>query len=387
MVQLLQFFSEQGYEISFGSTATQSERSASLESMEIAIHQLRLNDPSFDTLLKSINPEVVMFDRFITEEQFGWRVAEICPNAMRILDTEDLHFLRKAREEAIKAGKSVAEANIHSELAKRELASILRSDLSLIISETEMEILKTTFRIPEGLLFYLPFLIDADLELSIDVPDFADRKNFVTIGNFQHAPNTDGVKWLAKEIWPQIRSELPNAEMHVYGAYSPQEISELHNEANGFRIMGWAADKREVMSNSRVCLAALRFGAGLKGKIIDAMISGTPSVTTPIGAEGISGDLSFGGIISENAAEFIKDSIRLYTTEKEWTQHQSQGFRILQERFNKSIFTELFANRLSDILGHLGVHRNRYFLGQILQHHSLQASKYLSKWIELKNKI
>ena len=386
MMQLLQFFSKQGYEINFGSTATQSERSVSLETIDISTHQLQLNDSSFDTLLKAINPDVVLFDRFITEEQFGWRVTEICPNAMRILDTEDLHFLRKAREEAIQAGKPVGEADLYSDIAKRELASILRSDLSLIISEKEMDLLRSTFSIPEGLLQYLPFLIDPDINLAIDLPGFSERTNFVTIGNFQHAPNADGVKWLAEEIWPGIRRQLPNAQMLVYGNYAPQNIKDLHDESNSFLIEGWARDVGQVMSNSRVCLAPLRYGAGLKGKIVDAMMHGTPVVTTPIGAEGIHGELPFCGSVTESAEEFVNAAIRLYDREIDWRICQSNGFRILKERFDKNKFSKLFSNKQSELLKNLGDHRNTYFVGQILQHHSLQSTKYLSKWIELKNR-
>ncbi|MBT8275338.1 MAG: glycosyltransferase family 4 protein [Bacteroidia bacterium] len=386
MMQLLQFFSEHGYEIDFGSTAARSERSAPLESSKINTHQLRLNDSLFDEFLKELNPQVVIFDRYITEEQFGWRVAEVCPNAVRVLDTEDLHFLRKAREVAIKAGKPLEEAGLYTDITKRELASILRCDLSLIISETERDLLKNNFSIPEGLLHYLPFLINVDLEVATNLPAFSTRRNFVTIGNFQHSPNADGVKWLAKEIWPEIRNELPNAEMHVYGAYASRNIADLHNETIGFLIKAWASNKKEVMSTSRVCLVPLRFGAGLKGKIVDAMLNGTPSVTTKIGAEGINGDLPFGGVISETTEGFIQAAVRLYTEENEWEQHQSNGFRIIQERFDKNKFTKLLNDKIFEIQKNVGEHRNKYFIGQILQHHTLQTSKYMSKWIELKNK-
>jgi glycosyltransferase involved in cell wall biosynthesis len=387
MMQLIKLFLDEGYKINFGTTAAKSERSAPLESKDITTHQLQLNDSSFDELLKSLCPEIVIFDRFVTEEQFGWRVAEICPEAIRILDTEDLHFLRKGRENAVKEGKPIEQADIFSDLAKRELASILRSDLSLIISEKEMELLKKIFLVPEGLLQYLPFLLDAGRKLDEGLPTFSDRKNFVTIGNFQHAPNTDGVQRLAKEIWPEIRNKLPNTEMHVYGAYAPKKIKELHNVKNGFLIKGWTPEVKEVMSESRVCLAPLRFGAGLKGKIIDAMLNGTPSVTTEIGAEGINGDLSFSGIISETREEFVKAAVLLYTDENKWKQSQYNGFRIIKQRFDKSVFTELFSKRLQEIQMNPEGHRKEHFIGQILQHNSLQATKYMSRWIELKQRL
>jgi hypothetical protein len=84
------------------------------------------------------------------EEQFGWRVAENCPKAIRLLDTEDLHCLRTARQKAFKENRAFALNDLLSEeVAKREIASILRCDLSFIISEFEMTILKEVFKLTQ----------------------------------------------------------------------------------------------------------------------------------------------------------------------------------------------------------------------------------------------
>src|SRR5690606_23925594 len=110
--------------------------------------------------------------------------------------------------EAIKNGKPISEANLFSETAKRELACILRCDLSLIISEFEMNLLQNTFKIPLELLFYMPFLVETDSE-KVNFPAFKECQNFIVIGNLQHAPNVDSVLQL-KEIWPEIKKQLPN---------------------------------------------------------------------------------------------------------------------------------------------------------------------------------
>ena len=94
MLQLIDFFQENGFNITFVSTASKTEKSFDFETLNIQTFDIQLNNVSFDALIKEINPEFVLFDRFLTEEQFGWRIAENCPEAIRILDTEDLHFLR-----------------------------------------------------------------------------------------------------------------------------------------------------------------------------------------------------------------------------------------------------------------------------------------------------
>ena len=134
MLQLMEIFLSQNYQITFLSTASISENSFDLNSKNIQFQNIVLNDNSFDDLIKKLNPEIVIFDRFTTEEQFGWRVSEQIPNAVKILDTEDLHFLRDARERAFKQNKNLEHSDLINDVFKREIASILRCDLSLIIS-------------------------------------------------------------------------------------------------------------------------------------------------------------------------------------------------------------------------------------------------------------
>ncbi|MDC8005464.1 glycosyltransferase [Aureisphaera galaxeae] len=384
MLQLVGLFKEEGYEITFASTASRTQQTAIFKDEGIEEVSIRLNDISFDEFVFQLNPSVVLFDRYMTEEKFGWRVAEQCPNALRILDTEDLHFLRRAREEALKKDAPI---NLHSDTAKRELASILRCDLSLIISEYEMQLLTETFHIPEGILYYVPFLLDpVSEETKRGLPNFDQRKGFMTIGNLMHAPNVDSVKYLKNEVWPAIRKQLPNAELSVYGNYAPKHITEMHNPKEGFHIKGWAKDVDAVMNKARVCLAPLRFGAGLKGKLVDAMRCGTPSVTTNVGAEGISGEFPFGGMISDNLTDFVTHAVQLYLEEDIWLEKQENGFKILCKRFQKDRFSEAFMNMVRILQNNMEEHREEHFLGQVILHHSLQSTKYMSKWIEAKNR-
>ena len=142
MVQLISIFKEQGFEVTFCSPAMDSDFMVDLESLGVAKKTIALNCSSFDVFVKELNPTIVLFDRFMIEEQFGWRVAENCPKALRLLDTEDLHCLRLARQKAFKEKRTFSTNYLLTEeVAKREIASILRCDISLMISEYEMELL------------------------------------------------------------------------------------------------------------------------------------------------------------------------------------------------------------------------------------------------------
>ena len=386
MLQLIEMFTSHGYGITFASSASSSEKSFNLDSIGVTTQQIVINDSSFDDFVRQLNPTLVLFDRFVTEEQFAWRVTQSCPKALKILDTEDLHFLRKARQQALKDATDVKDANLFTETAKREIASILRCDLSLIISEFEMKLLADTFAVSKEILYYLPFMV-TKLPDSSNFPEFEQRNNFMTIGNLLHGPNVDSVLYLKKEIWPLIKKQLPQAQLYIYGNYAPQHILELHNQKQGFYIMGWADSVAHVMQKARVCLAPLRFGAGLKGKLLDAMLYGTPGVTTSIGAEGMYGDLLTPGVIADTPESFAELSVALYSDKIKWQQNAQRGVEIIKARYNGKAIAKDFMTRLDALKINLKLHRQSHFVGQILQHHSLQASKYLSKWIEEKNKV
>nr|WP_233244063.1 glycosyltransferase family 4 protein [Tamlana fucoidanivorans] len=387
MLQLIETFKQASFNITFATACAKTDNAFNLESIGVTTVAIELNSSSFDDFIKRLNPNVVLFDRFMIEEQFGWRVAENCPNALRILDTEDLHCLRKGRHEAFKANQAFSLNTLFNYVAKREIASIYRCDLSLIISEAEMDILKLDFRVDESLLFYLPFMLDAlTKDEQQNLPKFDERTHFITIGNFLHEPNYNAVLYLKETLWPLIRKRLPQAELHVYGAYVQQKAKQHHHEKSGFIIKGFAVDAHNVMKQAKVCLAPLRFGAGLKGKLIDAMVNGAPSVTTSVGAEGMFGDFGPNGFVADEINDFVENAVLLYEDKSVWEEKQSNGFQIINNRFNKDQFQALFIEHLNTVSQELQGRRQNNFTGQMLMHHTLQSTKFMSKWIEAKNR-
>lgn len=382
MMQLIDFFLKNDFQITFASAAEKSNYSEDLKPLGIQEKSIKLNDSTFDEFLKSLKPTLVLFDRFYTEEQFGWRVAEVCPDAMRILDTEDLHFLRRAREEALKKSKEVN--LLLSEIAKREVASMFRCDLSLIISEAEIKIVTEQFKVDISLLVYLPFLPES-IEPEL-LPGFQDRNHFIFLGNYKHQPNVDAVLELKNQIWPLISQQLPEAELHCYGAYASDQIKQFHKPSERFFVDGWTEDAEAKIKNARVMLVPLRFGAGLKGKLIQSMQFGTPSVTTSTGAEGINSELPWNGFVEDDVKLFAAKAVDLYSNQEIWQQSQSNGYEILSRRFNSFNFTSGFLDKLQASFWQLKTHRQNNFIGSLLMHHTAQSSKYLSKWIEEKNK-
>lgn len=388
MLQLVSLFQANGWEVVFISSAADSEYSADLEARDVRCIQTAINSSDFDDFINKLQPSAVLFDRFIVEEQFGWRVAEQCPDTVRILDTEDLHCLRRARRRAVQEGRSFdCQELLGDDTAKREVASILRSDISLIISDFEIALLKDLFGIEAPLLYYLPFLLKpVDEKVRENWPDFEERNHFVTIGNFRHPPNWDAVQYLKQRVWPLIREQLTKSELHIYGAYPSKKVRQLHQPEEGFFIKGRAENAKEVVRKAKVTLAPLRFGAGLKGKLVESMECGTPSVTTDIGAEGLSGRLPWSGAIADDPPEIASVAVQLYTDEEEWYRAQQRGVRIINERFAEDYLASGFLDRLGDIRRNLRQHRRSNFMGSLLMHHTTASTKYMSKWIEEKNR-
>lgn len=387
-MQLIEQFQKLNWTITFACAAGDSDFSIDFQKYNIKKVTIELNNISFDEFIKKLQPSIVLFDRFMTEEQFGWRVAENCPEALRILDTIDLHCLRLARQQAFKEKRTfVYDDLLNTDVAKREIASIYRCDCTLMISTYEMGLLQSFFKISTDILHYTPFLLNPIQEKDIlSWPLFEERKHFVTIGNFLHEPNWNGVLYLKEEIWPLIRKQLPDAELHIYGAYPSPKVTQLHQPKDGFLIKGRAESAHDVMLNAKVCLAPLRFGAGLKGKLIDAMECGTPSVTTTIGAEAMHGNLEWGGAVTDNSEIFAGNAVNLYTDKSIWIKSQNQGVKIINQIFEKENQAKSLIEKIELLQNQLMQHRHKNFIGSMLMHHTIAGTKYMSRWIEEKNK-
>lgn len=380
-VNLIQSLLAGGYQVTFATAARQTRYSLDLKAFNVPVYTVKLNDAGFDRWLADQKPDMVLFDRFMIEEQFGWRVEKVCPDALRVLDTSDLHCLREARRIQLESGESL---NLYNESALREIAAIYRSDLTLMIADYEMELLVKEFGIPERQLAYLPFWLETSKS---EFTPFESRQNVLLIGNFMHPPNVDAVRWYKQSIWPMIREKLPHVESHCYGAYGDSYKSELHDPENGFIYRGRAEDALLTLQEYRLNCAPLRYGAGLKGKLFDGIQTGTPTVTTPVGVEGITGNLEWGCTVTSDPGKFAKTAIELYTDVKLWTKVQTFGQRIARKRFSTEEWFLELPKRIEIAQAKMEENRTRHFTGRLLRHHQHRSTEYMSRWIEAKRML
>mmetsp|Transcript_23658 Transcript_23658/g.50192 ORF Transcript_23658/g.50192 Transcript_23658/m.50192 type:complete len:358 (-) Transcript_23658:2229-3302(-) len=275
----------------------------------------------------------------------------------------------------------------------RELASVHRSDLVLVCSSEEMEMLERKWQIPRWKLVPASFFCSEPKNWDAGTPSFDERTDFVTVGGFKHPPNVDCINILHK-LWPQIRVRLPAAKMHVYGAYPSEKVLSLHDEKNGFLVHGHVEDLDGILKKSRVLLAPLRFGAGIKGKIVDAWRCGCPVITTPVGAEGMrdmsnagvtSGtEASWGGRIVMNEDDFVSNAVSMYYDKTLWYECQGQARSLVNTLFDRNKNLSIVDHAINDALVNMDDRRRLDLVGSLLWHQNFRSTEYFSRWIELK---
>jgi len=337
----------------------------------------------------------------VMEEQFGWQIHGLVPHALRVIDTQDLHLVRTMRQHIIETqGGCIADAvravpSAEDSTTQRELASMYRSDLNLICSSDEMTLLQNTLNFPSNKIALASFFFPPSEPLE-KLPRFQNRKNFVTIGNFHHKPNNDSLEFLAREVWPQIRSHFthqitepntPLPEMHIYGAYPTKRHMDMTDTTTGFIVKG-PAKSLSTLARYRIMLAPLRFGAGIKGKIADGWRYGVPCVTTPIGAEGMATHKDWWGgeCRAMTSHEISLDAVGLYSDQTRWLTAQQNGRVLLENLFDEKQNGDALMKAITRAKTNMAHNRSLDYIQHMLWMQSHRASEFMSKWISEKNK-
>jgi len=316
--------------------------------------------------------------------------------AMLVLDMQDFHALRVGREELVASG-SVASARVvghcpdaSSEELLRELAAMHRCDLVLAISEEERSMLTNIYALPADKVQAAPFGYDVSGLCGglRQLPGFGQRRDVMFIGNWRHRPNRDCAQWLVREVWPRVHASLPEIRLSVYGSSPTPEDMAMTNNEIGVTICGYCRSVAKVMLTHRLLVAPLRYGAGVKGKLTDAMYNGLVAVTTAIGAEGLGSADGFPGIVvpscEADAEAFAQAVVKAYTEEEDWRLRQEQAIAFLSRHFDAKKNGEQLWKFFLDRWELLDQARRQNFVGQLLLHESLRATEWKAKYLAAK---
>ena len=369
LIDYLLYLKAADFKVHFASISKKTPYSFDFGTHQIQTTSIQLNCSSFQEFLKDLQPKIVIFDRINSYEQFAWQCKEVLPDTLLILNTEDLHFLRYARQKRI---------NYKTEpLFNREVKAILSADLSLIISKTEIDLLTKELNISDEQLSYLPFLKHLSPQKALN---FEDRKHLIFVGQGQHKPNADAVEYLQKEIWPILANKLPKVELHVYGREYPKSL--FTNTPERMSYNGWARDIKETMSSYKLNLAPLNFGAGLKGKVMTGLETQTVTVGSQIAFEGFPYNLQQQAYTSkENLIDKIS---QLYTDKKFHAAYLEVQNRCLSDFSPK--WYKAHVEQLHYLNTFREAHRSKHLLIDLLWQNQLNKDKYFSKYIQYKQR-
>ena len=239
------------------------------------------------------------------------------PQSPIIFDTVDLHFLRTDREAQVTRDPHVRQKAVETQQVEDEL--IEGADETWVVSSVEQQLLQKKW----------PHKSIQLVSNIVDVPGsgapFALRRDWLFIGGFQHAPNTDAVLFFLRKIYPIVSSRLPEAKFYIIGDKPPPEIVALATER--VVVAGLQRDARPFFDSVKLSIAPLRFGAGVKGKINQSMALGVPVVATSVAAEGMELKDREDVLLADEPEEFAQALIEVYESEELWNRISENGIR------------------------------------------------------------
>jgi hypothetical protein len=284
-------------------------------------------------------------------------VREVAPSAPIVFDTLDLHWLREARRAALGGNGASLPTNV---TAMRELEVRLARDADATLVVTEEERAQVLADVPEARVHVVPTIN----HVRDAVPPPESRTGVLFVGGFEHAPNVEAVVMLVREVMPLVWRELGRVPVAIVGSDAPPEVQALASELVDVR--GWVPDLDPVLDRARLLLAPLTYGAGLKGKVTQALAFGLPVVTTPIGAEGLDAVDGEHMLIGESADALAERTLRVLRDDELWHRLSCSGQKLAADRCS----SQLVEDRLRTLLDELVSEDSRAGFGDHANHAS-----------------
>lgn len=240
----------------------------------------------------------------------------------------DLHHIRLLREFNITHNNK---AKQQSEIMKKiEFEIFSKVDVIHVVGNYEQKILKEQFN--EKPIRNIPIFIYGQNLINIE-KDFSKRKDLIFVGGFSHLPNVDAINWFHEYVFPKIIETFPDIVLHIAGSNIPIKIRNL--QSKNIIIEGYLTEKNlsSLYEKCRISIAPIRFGAGVKGKIIEAAFNQIPMVTTTIGAEGLDHSMEV-FLIEDDAEKMAKSICELYINFSKLKKMSDSGAIFIEKYFS-----------------------------------------------------
>lgn len=316
-----------GIEVYVGDPERMKECGFTIEGWPIDLQKL-LHEGQYDTVILSF---------WYVAEQYLPRIRAWSPRSRVIIDTVDVHFLRERRQAELYHDSKLLE--VAAKTRVRETQVYRRADALLTVTEDDRRTLLQ--ELPQSEIFVLPNIH----EIISDTPTPTGRQGCLFVGGFGHPPNEDAVLFFHREIWPLIRARIPDAHWTIVGNKPTPAVEALAGP--NVTVTGYVPSTDTYLRSHAVSVAPLRYGAGMKGKIGEALAFGLPVVTTTTGAEGMGlQNGKAGTLVADDPAEFAEQVIRLMEDPILWSQLSMEGRQHIAANFTP----ECIARKLEAVL-------------------------------------
>jgi GT2 family glycosyltransferase/SAM-dependent methyltransferase len=293
--------------------------------------------------LSEIGPGLAMIISCRPHATTHWldMLRDSAPSVPIVYDTVDLHWLREARRGALAEGSDrIALGPKAVALREVELALIRATDATLVVTDEERAQVEAD--VPGVVVHVVPNVN----EIRANVPGVEGRAGVLFIGSFEHTPNVDAAVRLVRAVMPRVWAELGDVPVTIVGAGAPLEVQELASPL--VDVAGWVPDVDPLLDSVRAAVAPLSYGAGLKGKVTQALAAGLPVVTTSVGAEGLDAVSGEHLLVADGDRELAAHVVEVLRDDELWALLASSGQRLARERFSPAVVTERMSELLSD---------------------------------------
>lgn len=340
MLAILELLVEMGYRVTFMpiNLAWDGRYSETLQAKGIeTIYHPEITSPSAWLQTYGNLLDWVIGSRYYVLDDVFSDLEKYAPQARVIFDTVDLHFLREQRKASLENDSSMAKAAQATEKLETDL--IKKSHTTLVVSSVEKDLLSQ--KLPSSNIQIL-----SNIHTTAEtVAPLKGRSGLMFVGGFQHPPNVDAARWLIEEILPLLHSKKPSIDLHLIGSRMPEWLQNLH--APGLYNHGFVEDLAPHLAQRRVALAPLRYGAGVKGKVNQAMAHGVPVVATSMAAEGLHTEHNVDILIADDTESFVDQIIRVYNDEALWHRLSEDGLANVSKYFSRNAAHQVLKDILS----------------------------------------
>ncbi|WP_020208139.1 glycosyltransferase [Gilvimarinus chinensis] len=328
MLNLLQILKAEGYHVTFIAD--------NLEFREKVVRQLNAMGVevlygawagSVRRVLRKLGPtlDAIFVSRHYIASQYIALARAVAPKAKFIFDTVDLHFVREEREAELSGDQALLQQS--RDTKRKELGLIKDSDITLVVSEFEKTLLadiapQARVEIVSNIHSHTP-----------ERPGYTEREGIIFVGGFRHPPNVDAVEWYVGEVLPHVKQMLPGVKTTIIGSQMPDSIKSLGSNES-LRVLGFVEDIEPELMSARVSIAPLRYGAGVKGKVNEAMNYAIPVVATACAVEGMHAEDGVDCLISDDPKTFAKNIARVYNDAELWSKISLGGINNLESHFS-----------------------------------------------------